>query len=1055
MEAANAYTLPLDDTVNIESPTFGMENLDSPAKILDIPDCVENENSCLSNDSEEEVVLDSDDERMHCAELESVSKCRSSDDTRYTKRSDKWKLSPVSERTYVGCLRRSKKLLQHSDSARSTMDFDNTSQQKQFPEVNGRTSRQVDNIASSTKSRVEEDHYLWPGAEIFKDEIFEGNVETEALTGYALDKERVSSVNQEEGVDGDKEFPIHSCRIGVPKLSNTESQVPHVLSEANALDFVDHYLSVNNEDVLNEVKAGGVNKMISRPIFSHGGPQKLASRMNIQNAIKNSGVFDWPESQRDGTKSSFSRDRKILAYDRKNYRLKNKRVSSVQSSKEPVGSMEDLNKAEPKFLADGEAVNEVKAGGVNKIISSPILSRGGPQKLASRMNIQNAVKNLGVIDWPERQSDSANGSFSRHRKILTFDSKMSGLKKQKVSSVQSSEEPMGSMTGLNKAELKFLVEGHMNAEDSFLRKSDEQFDVGEFEQQFEGKRSDTLDTYDVGFDTQLAAEAMEILLHAPPLKCDTVCALQIPETSILKEGEFPESAFSREFNIDSNSSEPTECSSAETEQLRGKTRNFSSVVRRTRHQVSSNLRSPENQATNPNTESDFPKKRRKPHDLVELNDNLLKVAAVRGKVSKSGTDTSRKARKVNMQKQGEIRQSLAAMLSQAKLESWVSKGKRTHKGARRQSNGSSDLYPLQISADEDNNFKYPDLNHKAERRPQLLVFKRRIQSSSEKNHSGLLAIECTHEPCKYSVTSEKMMSMDFKRAESTETAKVNEVISISTNLLTNDMKFDITSSGNSNRSYSLNGDKKGRQHMRNLSRSTLTQELIRLGYAEKLPGFLPRGSRRRKGAGEIHVLFSQSLDSKLIKQQKKILARLGFISTSNCSDATHFVTDSFVRTRNMLEAIACGKPILTHLWLESCGRASCFVDEKSYILRDAKKEKKLGFNMPASLAHARKYPLLKGRRVIITPSVKPNRDTLLSLVKAVQGEVGDESNNKVTCDDLLILSCEEDYKVCIPYLKKGTLVYSSELLLNGIVIQKLEYNRNQLFTKFHDKNCKD
>lgn len=102
MEAANAYTLPLDDTVNIESPTIGMENLDSPAKILDVPDCVENENSCLENDSEEEVVLDSDDERMHCAELESVSKLRSSDDTRYTKQSDKWKLSPVSERTYVG-----------------------------------------------------------------------------------------------------------------------------------------------------------------------------------------------------------------------------------------------------------------------------------------------------------------------------------------------------------------------------------------------------------------------------------------------------------------------------------------------------------------------------------------------------------------------------------------------------------------------------------------------------------------------------------------------------------------------------------------------------------------------------------------------------------------------------------------------------------------------------------------------------------------------------------------------------------------------------------------
>ncbi|MCD7463504.1 hypothetical protein HAX54_050744 [Datura stramonium] len=189
----------------------------------------------------------------------------------------------------------------------------------------------------------------------------------------------------------------------------------------------------------------------------------------------------------------------------------------------------------------------------------------------------------------------------------------------------------------------------------------------------------------------------------------------------------------------------------------------------------------------------------------------------------------------------------------------------------------------------------------------------------------------------------------------------------------------------------------------------------------------------------------------------------------------HFVTDSFVRTRNMLEAIACGKPIVTHLWLESCRRASCFVDEKNYILRDAKKEKELGFNMPASLAHARKHPLLEGRRVIITPSAKPTRDTLLTLVKAVHGEVVDESNRKIICDDLLILSCEEDYKACIPASLKGygfitsffvdlpaidflglmaisitiagTLVYSSELLLNGIVIQKLEYNSNILHNR--------
>ncbi|KAK4363612.1 hypothetical protein RND71_018853 [Anisodus tanguticus] len=896
MEAEDAYTLPFYDTFNIESPTIGMENLD----------CAENENSHMENECEEEVVLDSDDERMHGTEVASVSKFRSSGDTRYTQQLDKWKLSPVSKRTYVGCLRRSKNLFKYMDSARSTTDFEKTNQQKQFSEINGRISPQVDNINASTKPRVKED---WcQDAEITKDEIFEGNVETESLTGYR--------------VDGNKDFPLHSC--------NPESQIPEELAEANALDFVDHYLSVYDEDALNEVKAGGANKIVSPPIFSRGGPQRLASRMNVQNAVKNSGVFDWPDRQSESANGSFSRQRK-------NYGLKKQKVSSAQSSKVPMESMirkldeqfdmgafeqqveTDENRPDVLDTYDVGFDTQMAAEAMETLLYAPPLksdavcaprfpetslvkegeypgrafsrefniddssseptecssaeiellrgkTRGFSsvvQRSASRMNVQNAVKNSGVFDCPERQSDSANGSFSRPRKILTYHRKNYRLEKQKVSSVQSSKEIM---TDLNKAE------------PNFLGKLDEQLDMGAFEQQVEndGNRSEILDTYDVGLDTQMAAEAMETLLYAPPLESDAVYA------SLVKEGEYPERAFPREFNIDNNSSEPTECSSAEIELLRGKTKGFSSVVHRTRHQVSLNVRSLENLTTNPIIESNFPKKRRKQYELGELHENSLKVADVRGIVSKSGTNTSRKARKVSMQKQGEICQSVAGTLSQVKLENWSSKGKRT-----------------------------------------------RISYSSI---------------CKYPVTSQKMMPMDFKRVESTESAKLNEMTSISTNLLTKDMESDVMSNGNSDPSYSLNDHKKGKQHMRSLSRSTLTQELFRLGYAEKFPDFLPRGSRRRKGTGDVRVLFSQSLDSKLIKQQQKILARLGLISTSNCSDATHFVTDSFVRTRNMLEAIACGKLIVTHLWLETCGRASCFVDEKSYILRDAKKEKELGIS---------------------------------------------------------------------------------------------------------------
>nr|XP_017219365.1 PREDICTED: uncharacterized protein LOC108196552 isoform X1 [Daucus carota subsp. sativus] len=210
--------------------------------------------------------------------------------------------------------------------------------------------------------------------------------------------------------------------------------------------------------------------------------------------------------------------------------------------------------------------------------------------------------------------------------------------------------------------------------------------------------------------------------------------------------------------------------------------------------------------------------------------------------------------------------------------------------------------------------------------------------------------------------------------------------------------------------------------------------------------------RKRRDITKVQVLFSQHLDGDVIKQQKKVLFRLGASVASSVSDATHFVADEFVRTRNMLEAIAFGKPVVTHFWLESCGQASCLIDERNYILRDAKKEKEIGFSLPVSLARACQHPLLQGCRVFITPNTKPGKDILASLVKAVHGVAVDRigrsaAKDEMVSSDWIVLSCEEDYADCVPFLEKGASIYSSELLLNGIVIQKLEHKRHQLFAE--------
>ncbi|KAL8121647.1 uncharacterized protein LOC141659183 isoform X1 [Apium graveolens] len=243
-----------------------------------------------------------------------------------------------------------------------------------------------------------------------------------------------------------------------------------------------------------------------------------------------------------------------------------------------------------------------------------------------------------------------------------------------------------------------------------------------------------------------------------------------------------------------------------------------------------------------------------------------------------------------------------------------------------------------------------------------------------------------------------------------------------------------------------------RSSRKKLLKSPLKREVSRIIADGPKSAYTSKDLRKRRDITQVHVLFSQHLDGDLIKQQKKVLFRLGASVASSILDATHFIADEFVRTRNMLEAIAYGKPVVTPFWLESCGHASCLIDERNYILRDAKKEKEIGFSLPVSLARACQHPLLQGCRVLITRNAKPGKDILASLVNAVHGTVVDGIGRSALKDelipsDLIVLSREEDYAECVPFLEKGASVYSSELLLNGIVIQKLEYERHRLFAE--------
>ncbi|KAL9661784.1 hypothetical protein QQ045_026612 [Rhodiola kirilowii] len=250
--------------------------------------------------------------------------------------------------------------------------------------------------------------------------------------------------------------------------------------------------------------------------------------------------------------------------------------------------------------------------------------------------------------------------------------------------------------------------------------------------------------------------------------------------------------------------------------------------------------------------------------------------------------------------------------------------------------------------------KYKPTNHCAE--PTWLKFSRKRRTSAARNKPANGMDSCKAEPS-------KRFSSDWNESRSCVGGGKDAIFDDSNTFIGSNSLTSVSSNskivppvGSMNSAYC------GSSHPKKMPKSSLIRELVQLEFSDIPLGldYSCKNLRRRKHIANVRVLLSQHLDTDTIMQQKRVLARLGISIATSASDATHFVTNTFSRTKNMLEAIALGIPIVTELWLENCAQAGCLVDEKNYILKDARKEKEIGFSLSASLAKAARHPLLKG-----------------------------------------------------------------------------------------------
>ncbi|EPZ31361.1 hypothetical protein O9G_005877 [Rozella allomycis CSF55] len=155
------------------------------------------------------------------------------------------------------------------------------------------------------------------------------------------------------------------------------------------------------------------------------------------------------------------------------------------------------------------------------------------------------------------------------------------------------------------------------------------------------------------------------------------------------------------------------------------------------------------------------------------------------------------------------------------------------------------------------------------------------------------------------------------------------------------------------------------------------------------------------------------------------------------------------RTAKFLVALCRGIPILNRKWLEDSAVMNSFQPYDSYYLKDSAAEKKYGFKLRESLKSANENLLFKNIVIYITEGVKPDANTLRTIIQAAGGRIVTELDANINSEEkLIIISCDDDQKIWHEINEmSGLPIHSAEFILTGVLRQKVEFENHILLNK--------
>ncbi|KAL4080140.1 hypothetical protein V8B97DRAFT_700237 [Scleroderma yunnanense] len=182
----------------------------------------------------------------------------------------------------------------------------------------------------------------------------------------------------------------------------------------------------------------------------------------------------------------------------------------------------------------------------------------------------------------------------------------------------------------------------------------------------------------------------------------------------------------------------------------------------------------------------------------------------------------------------------------------------------------------------------------------------------------------------------------------------------------------------------------------------------------------------------------------------KRLTKLGVRMTSKPTDCTHLIAKGIVRTEKFLCAMSVSPYILKEEWANASIKSGKLLPEQDYLLSDPAAEKKWKFKFAEALERSKQNhrgsQLFKRISFYLTPKVPIDSRLLKAVVQSAGGQIHITTPTVRILkakENRFVISCPEDVSIWRPLAQEGYKIYSTELILQGVLRQEVEWESTE------------